>query len=81
VRSSRVLLIPPQFIVLLQPDIQIYKEDSINDSLALFSSPENREHLSEKGDLTSALTAERKLVAYCNQGERMAPFSALRTSW
>ena len=27
---------------------------------------------------TSAVTAERKLVTYWNQGERMAPFSALR---
>ena len=30
---------------------------------------------------TSAVTAERKLVSYWNQGERMAPFSALRNPW
>jgi hypothetical protein len=30
---------------------------------------------------TSAVTAERKLVTYWNQGERMAPFSALRNQW
>ena len=30
---------------------------------------------------TSAVTAERKLVTYWNQGERMAPFSALRNPW
>jgi hypothetical protein len=30
---------------------------------------------------TSAVTAERKRVTYCNQGERMAPFSALRNPW
>ena len=30
---------------------------------------------------TSGVTAERKLVSYWNQGERMAPFSALRNPW
>jgi hypothetical protein len=33
------------------------------------------------GVLTSAVTAERKLVTYWNQGERMAPSSALRNPW
>ena len=30
---------------------------------------------------TSAVTARRKVVTYWNQGERMAPFSALRNGW
>ena len=29
----------------------------------------------------SAVTAKRKLVTYWNQGERMAPFSALKNLW
>jgi len=45
-----------------------------------------RNHLSDKptwtlrprGMLTSAVTAKRKRVTYWNQGERIAPFSALR---
>jgi hypothetical protein len=30
---------------------------------------------------TSAVTANQKPVTYWNQGERMAPFSALRNDW